>query len=432
MHREYYTISPSEFLIENRTEFGDNVRYDLIPSKVCTGCPSCGSLNFIKHGVSNRKVRDLSEYGKRVGLVIKVHRYLCKDCSASWTDTFETVGENAKMTNRMKVSIQERALKETFLHISEDLSVSVSTVKRVFSEHVKALDSQRRLVAPRVLGMDENFLNGAYRAIYVDIEHTRIIDMTEDRKLTTVKKWLEELPHKERIECVTIDMWGSYKDAVLDKLPDVPIVIDKFHVVKHVNEALDSIRKGLRDALPAKDRKFIKNNRWLLLRNSEDLDYSAQKRLNNLLINYPQFAEPHLLKEQFRIIYREESRADAEKLFNNWEQAARKYPAFATVADMIRNWHTEIFNYFDYKYTNAATESLNHLAKEIAARGRGYSFDVLRMKVLYGTKGSKPSKYEYYPSDPDATVQEGIPDNVVAGSGADIAELLVAVKDENF
>lgn len=404
MYRDYYNISPPEFLIDNREEFDENVRYDLSPSKVCLCCPVCGSVDFKKHGVLRRKVRDLSEYGKLVGLVIKVHRYMCKDCFATWSDTFESIDENAKMTKRMRVYIQKKSLQEPFLRISDELAVSVSTIKRIFLDYAKDIDSRHALSAPKILGMDENYLNGAYRALYVDIEHARIIDMTADRKLKTVKAWLSRLPNKEYVKCVTIDMWGSYKGAVESELPNTPIVIDKFHVIKHVQEAFDSIRKGLRDSLTHKERVDIKNNRWLLLRNAEDLDNTGRSRLRSLLESFPQFETPYKLKEQFRDIYLAEDRKTAELLFDEWESDSSVYPAYAEVSMMVRNWHTEIFNYFDYPYTNATTESLNHLAKEIAARGRGYSYEVLRVKVLYGTKISKPAKYAYYPDEIESSI----------------------------
>lgn len=396
MYCDYYNISPSEFLIDNRDEFDNNVRYDLSSSKVCLCCPECGSVNFKKHGILHRKARDLSEYGKMVGLSIKAQRYICNDCSATWCDSFETIDDNAKMTKRMRAFIQQKALSEPFSHISEELSISESTVRRIFIAYAREMDSKHVPVAPKILGMDENYLNGTYRALYVDIEQTRVIDMTANRKLKTVQNWLSRLSQKANIQCVTIDMWGSYKEAVKAELPDVPIVIDKFHVIKHVTGALDKIRKRLRAGLSAKEQKHIKNNRWLLLRNEEELDKSGKGRLRDLLCGFPQFEEPYKLKERFRKIYQADNKRAAEALFEEWKNDAEKYPEYMEVVTMVHDWKHEIFNYFDYKYTNAATESLNHLAKEIAAKGRGYSYEVLRMKILYGTKLEKPSKYRYY------------------------------------
>ena len=61
-------------------------------------------------------------------------------------------------------------------------------------------------------------------------------------------------------------------------------------------------------------------------------------------------------------------------------------------------WNIEIFNYFDYKYTNGVMESLNNLIKEIEKRGKGYSFDVLRAKALFSTRATQKPKYKRKPS----------------------------------
>ena len=282
-------------------------------------------------------------------------------------------------------------------------------------------------------------LNGVYRGMFVDVEHKRIIDMTEDRKLYTVKAWLSRLPAKERVECATIDMWGSYKTALEMELSNVFIIIDKFHVIKHLNEALDTIRKKVASELPEKHRKHIKGNRWLLLRNSEELDDMQQIRLQDLLYSFPAFAKPHSIKEKFREIYMfSKTRSEAEKAYEEWKATITDYPEYLAFADMVDNWHTEIFNYFDNRYTNAITESLNRVSKEISAIGRGYNFKVLRAKILYRNSAVKQAKYSYYKPEKlsgreiidkhcdffvDANGIQVIVDYETVGAGVDIDEL---------
>lgn len=398
-----YNIEPQEFKIIDRHEVDDNITYDLEPVEEPSVCETCGFETIKKHGTATRHARDLSEHAKKVGLVIHSHRYYCLNCQGTWTPPLKSIDSRAKMTNRMRDYIRKQSLKVPFSRIKDELDVSVPTIKGIFGDYVAELDARHRIVAPKVLGMDENHLNGQYRCIYTDIENGLIIDMTSDRSLTTVSDWIARLPGKDRIECVTIDMWGPYKSAVISEIPDVPIVIDKFHVIKNLNEALDGIRKGMRDSLTEKQRKELKNSRWLLLYNNEDLDDSQRIRLSILLTNYPQFKAPYDLKERFRKIYKADNREHAEKLFDEWKIDAVKYPLYSDFVDTVENWHTEIFNYFDHHYTNAVTESLNKICKEIAAVGRGYTFDVLRAKILYGTKATKPAKFVYYQEkQPDA------------------------------
>lgn len=420
MEKKLYNIEPSEFVVIERTEIDNSITYQLEPLNSPKECPQCHDTNFIKHGATHRKARDLNEFGKMVGIVINGNRYLCKTCGKSWVDTFQTIDADAKMTTRMRDYIREQSFKMPFSHIKRELDVSVPTIEKIFNAYVEEMESKRKIVAPRVLGMDETMLNGIYRGMFVDVENRRIIDMTEDRKLITVRHWLSSLPRKERIECCTIDMWGSYKTAIQKELPNAVIIIDKFHVIKHLNEALDTIRKKEASKLTDAQRRHIKGNRWLILTNSEELDFMQQCRLQDMLYSFPQFAKPHKLKESFREIYQSETRAEAEQLFDEWKKECEGYGEFEAFASMVENWRTEIFNYFDYRFTNAITESINRVSKEISSQGRGYNFKVLRAKILYRNPASKPAKYKY-----DVQTETDDFDNIIISSGVLIDDLLM-------
>lgn len=433
-----YHITPKEFEIIDRIEVDDrSIRYELQPVNIPSSCPQCHCSDIIQHGTNTRKARDLSEFGKMVGLVINGHRYRCKNCGKTFVDQYETIDADAKITKRMRDYIREQALNVPFSHIKRELDISVPTIEKIFGEYTAEMEKNRKLIAPRILGMDETQLNSVYRGMFVDVENRRIIDMTEDRKLSTIRSWLQQLPEKERIECCTIDMWGPYKDAIEYEIPDSNIIIDKFHVIKHLNESLETIRKAYAAKLTDKERRHIKGNRWLMLKNSEELDFMSQCKLKDILHSFPQFEEPHAIKENFREIYMAGSRSEAEKAFEKWKETITDYPEFVEFAETVDRWNTEIFNYFDNKYTNSVTESLNRVSKEISAQGRGYNFKVLRAKILYRTPASKPAKFSYYEEKSDFSKgNTGIAvydahkffvdnpkSNIMISSGTDIDEL---------
>ncbi len=404
-----YNIDPQEFRIIDRNEVDGNITYDLEPAYDMGICPTCESDDINKRGTFTRKTRDLSEHAKKVGLIIHTHRYFCNNCHTTFTPTFRSIASRAKMTNRMRDYIQKQSLRVPFSRISDELDVSVPTIKGIFQDYVDILDKKHKLVAPKVIGMDENYLNGQYRCIFTDIENGLILDLLPDRKLDTVQKWLSCLPEKDRIECATMDMWGSYKDAVEIELPWVKVVIDKFHVIKNLNEAFDDIRKSLNDKLTSSQRKHLKHSRFLLLSNGDNLDISKQIFLHDLLESFPQFKEPYRIKEDFRKIYGASSKIEAETLYRKWAERASQIPAYEAFLETVDNWYTEIFNYFDQTYTNAVTESLNAVCKEIAAIGRGYTFGVLRAKILYGTKAAKPAKFHYYEKSKPFMLADTVP-----------------------
>jgi hypothetical protein len=138
------------------------------------------------------------------------------------------------------------------------------------------------------------------------------------------------------------------------------------------------------------------------------LDESSQIRLSILLQSFPAFQEPHAIKEKFREIYLfSKNRSEAEQAFEEWKTTINDYPEYLAFADTVENWRTEIFNYFDFRFTNAITESLNKVSKEISAQGRGYKFDVLRAKLLYRNEAAKPAKFAYHePQRPSTGVMQ--------------------------
>lgn len=109
---------------------------------------------------------------------------------------------------------------------------------------------------------------------------------------------------------------------------------------------------------------------------------------------FPLLESAYRLKESFRDIYNAKTKERAISAYNEWKSSiGEDMSVFLDVCDTIDRWHTEIFNYFDYSYTNAYTESCNNLIKCIEKAGRGYSFEVLRAKVLYGTSATKKPQY---------------------------------------
>lgn len=117
-----------------------------------------------------------------------------------------------------------------------------------------------------------------------------------------------------------------------------------------------------------------------------------------LLEEYPQFKTPYYLKEAFRNIYQfAETRADAERFYADWVRANEDEDchAYDSFIATVENWHTEIFNYFDNRHTNVQTESLNKVIREIDRAGRGYTFPVLRAKVLYRHITAKKGKFNF-------------------------------------
>lgn len=390
-----YEIGLPEFeVLERKINLDNDYIYTVVPKAAMKWCPECGSANIVKHKKHNRMVRDLNEYEHRVGIIIQGHRYQCQDCKGTFGEDFDAVDKSEWLTKRLKTMVQKECFEKTFKVIAEQYGISQPTAKRVFDEYVEEIGADYKIYAPKILGIDEVHLHSQFRGVFVDILGQKVIEMTDDRKQETVKSFLLSLPNRSNITCVTMDMARHYRYAVKEVLPNVPIVIDKFHVIKELNKCLETIRAGLKKSMDKSTRISLKNMRFLLLTGNDNLSSRQSKQLQLLLNEYPQFDVSYQLKEAFRNIYLYcKTREEAEQAYIEWTSACKdsNCTAYDSFIVTVANWHTEIFNYFDHRYTNAQTESLNNIIREIDRAGRGYTF----AKVLFRNYISKKGKFNY-------------------------------------
>lgn len=404
-------------------------------------CPECGSLSIYKHGKTERFVRDLNAFGKRVGINILGNRYKCQDCSTTFSESYKSIDDRDKITNRLRNYIQEQSLKKPFANIADEFSISPTTVKRIFTEFVKEQEAQMIFTTPRILGIDEVHLNKQMRTVFTDIEKLKVLDMLPKRNKEDVIAFLKKLPDISNVEVVITDMWQPYKDAVLNVIPHARLVVDKFHVIQYANIAMENTRKSFRSTLTDKQRKQLMHERFILLKNKEDLTPQEKWNLQIWFVTFPTLKVAYNLKEGLRDMYLCETREQAIEYYRQWKSSIPKdMQSFLDIAKIIDNWSTEIFNYFDYFVTNAFTESINNLIKHIEKAGRGYSFEVLRAKVLFGTKATVKPKFGEQSFGPmDITFSNMLyrsfdfsPPKLVEGFGVSIPQLLEVIERDEF
>jgi hypothetical protein len=199
-------------------------------------------------------------------------------------------------------------------------------------------------------------------------------------------------------------------------------LIDKFHVVKMANEAVEKGRKDLRSKMNQGQIKQLKKDRYLMLKRRRDLDATQEFLLSGWTANFPELDALYHAKERFFDIWDSDlTRPEAEAAYGAWKDAIpseiRGY--FSDLARAVDNWRIEVFNYFDHRITNAYTESANNHIKSIAKQGRGYSFDVLRARVLFiGAKHKiRPKPFKH--GIAEKTIGYALPDDLFINYGVE-------------
>jgi len=274
-------LNLDEFEVISRDEDdGGNYIFNVRPIVSTTICTNCESSNTVNNGSYNRMVRDLNYFEHKTAIHIMGNRHKCRDCGVTFVDTFESIESNAKITIRLRDRIRQDAMRRPFLQIADEFGITVQTVKRVFMNYVAEEEERRVLYPPEVIGIDEVHLNKVMRAVVIDVKERKIIEMLENRSKDRVIDYFTNLPDSEKIKVVTMDMWRPYAEAVREVLPDAHIVIDRFHIIKAANEALDSVRKRVVEKIKKYGIRInIKSLRYLLLTNFEDLNPKQSEEL---------------------------------------------------------------------------------------------------------------------------------------------------------
>ncbi len=218
-----------------------------------------------------------------------------------------------------------------------------------------------------------------------NVERKTVFDMRATRSKADLLAYFKALPDKDSVEWVAMDMYHVYRQVVKETLPKARIVVDRFHIQRMANEVLEKMRKRFRKTLTQRQRLRLKDERFLLLKRKHDLSPEAITRLSTWFEQFPLLGEAHSLKEEFFAIWDNRNRASAEIAFQDWLKHLRPElrSDFKDLTTAMSNWHEEVFAYFDNPITNAYTESVNNLAKGMNRMGRGYSFEVIRARMLY-------------------------------------------------
>jgi transposase len=230
----------------------------------------------------------------------------------------------------------------------------------------------------------------SYRVVVSDLERKRPIWFGgQDRSEASLDLFFQQLgPKKSRgIELAVMDMWKAFRNSTQTHAPNAAILFDKFHVLRHLNEALDKVRKIEYARVCGKDRRFIKGQKYTLLSRKRNLSTAGRKALKILLKANKRLNTAYLLKESFSQLWEYQQEGWARKFFENWRaslnwQRLKPYEKFAEMIDS--HWDgIAAFIHLEDKVSLGFVEGLNNKIRVIQRRAYGLRDEqYLRLKVL--------------------------------------------------
>jgi transposase len=361
-------------------------------------CPDCGPKTLLTPtGTLVQKLRDIPRDNCRAEIHFIRRRFGCS-CGRNLTQPLPSVVEGRSITVRGAVYVAFECLSRSFEEVAEKVGCSSTQAKELFADLICILEAQRNLEAPKVLGIDGVCVGRRiYKRSYcqlTDIANSRVFELLSKSTKLELARFLEQLPDKESIKVVVIDMSMGFLSVTKKILPWVIVVIDPFHVVRMLNDAVTKcVRTKQQGITQAEHKRLMKGgNRFLLLKRRFELTEKQKNQLKQWFKGLPEFKEAFDLKEVGYDIYKATTRESAERHFEEFEKSIPKHlkPAFQSFLDTVKRWKPYIFNYFDHKVSNALTESKNRNIKTLQRLGPRTSFTVLRARVIFADVARKP------------------------------------------
>jgi transposase len=184
----------------------------------------------------------------------------------------------------------------------------------------------------------------------------------------------QPLEVREQVEEVSVDMWGGFPKVVGKVFPNAVIVIDRFHVMKAVNQELNKIRKQA--------GVLNRGSKFLLLKNHENLTQEETQKLEQILHRSKRLSQAYQWKEEFRAIYEKQLTVEEGKQqIQQWLNQAQD--VYSEVITTIRTHLDGICNYFRSRTTNGVIEGINNRIKLIKRQAYGFvNFNNFRERLL--------------------------------------------------
>ena len=339
-----------------------------------------------------RRVRDLSCGDARIYLDVEIRRVLCRSCGRVKREQLAFLADNPFYTKRFAFYVGRRCRQATIKDIAQELKLDWDTVKTLEMQYMRAQLAKAGTPGPKAIGIDEISIRKGhdYRIVVSDLIRRRPIWFGgEDRSEASMSKFYAWLGEKKssRIRLAVMDMWKPFRLATQAHAPQAAILFDKFHVIRHLGEALDTVRKSEYARLQGRERRYIKGQKYTLLSRKENLTLEGKKSLKVLLAANKRLNTAYVLKESFGELWSYEREGWARRFFENWRaslkwQRLKPYEKFAAMID--RHWDgIAAYCRPENKVSLGFVEGLNNKIRVIQRRAYGIrDEEYLRLKVL--------------------------------------------------
>jgi transposase len=341
-------------------------------------CPACGRPCG-RYDTRQRRWRHLDTMQYRTYVIADVPRVQCEEHGVRqivvpWSDP------SSRFTALFEALVIDWLREANVRAISRRLRLSWEQVAGIQGRAVKRGLARRERRLPRQIGVDETAFQKRYEYVTVvhDIDEEVVVHVADDRKQEALEGYFEGLGPVvcAGLKRIAMDMWAPYIAATRAQVPDADakIVFDKFHIAKHLGDAVDKVRRQENRELLSEGNEQLKRTKYLWLQNPDRMSATQWREFAPLRDSRLKVSRAWAIKEAAMLLWGYVRRGWAKRMWERWYQWAirSRLEPVKRVARMIKKHWEGVINAATTDVTNARAEAINSRIQWVKRMACGY------------------------------------------------------------
>lgn len=342
-------------------------------------CPNCGRrCRLVQSSPMERRWRDLTVAGTSVWLVYRPREILCPT-HGRIQERIPWARPHSHMTYRLEFQLLRFCQMMTQKAAAELFHIPPSTLSEWLHRLIRCLRQGHQITGLRSIGVDEiSYCRGhKYVTIVYDLDLSCVVWVGKGKTRETIDCFFTEVltqEQREAIQRASCDLGQTYIDAIKRFCPNATLVLDRFHVVKKLNEAVDEVRKEQWRIASKDERKFLKGLRWILFRHSSNRSPKDTETLRTLDRSNRRIYRASQLKDEFDQFWELNDTGEAEKHVRKWMSSVRRsrLEPMKEFVKTIETHFNDVLAFIGTPISNAIAEGLNRVIKIVKNRASGF------------------------------------------------------------
>jgi transposase len=359
-------------------------------------CPKCGAEAKGYDRTEPLRWRHLNVMQYRCEIVARLPRGRCPKCDHTWRVRPPWEGKAGGFSKEFEafalLLLREMAVERA----AQTLGETAPRLWRLLHKHVDAAYAEADFSAVSCVGVDEMAVRKGHKyiSVFADLIKKRVLFAAEDRDSGVFPQFIEALEahngHRHALTEVSMDLSPAYLKGVRETCRNATVVHDKYHVIANLILATEKVRRR-----EQKQRPELKDSRWLLRKNPENLSEEQTDELAVLTQSNLASVKAYQMRLAFQDAYRLESMSAARRRLEawcRWVRLGRKrfgalFVEMEKFAESVERHLDGILAHWKHGVTNAFMEGLNSVFSAVKRRARGFRSFVYLRTMLYLVAG---------------------------------------------